>query len=596
MSYYDDSSLFVAPNGYKASVLFAQKPMDANGQLAFTRSNDTATRVASNGLIERVRTNQIRNSSMVGASAPSTLPTNWTLNSAGLTFSVIGTGTEDGVTYIEINATGTASSSNARIGFDSATQILGATGQYWTNSFYFKKVSETAAPDSYAMAIFENTSAGTLVVANVGSLPATTSLARYSYTVLTAGGATVARVQPFVRFSLTLGNSYNFTFRIAATQMETGDIATQFIPTTTAAVSVGPVANIPRIDYLGGGCGKLLLEGQRSNLALFSENFDNAAWAKTRATVTANAATSPDGYQNADKLIASVDNNTHILQQSNIPVTAQIYTATVFAKKAEYDTIRLFLANLWSPNPNAVFNLTSKEVVSSASCTAKITELSNDWFRCEITATVNAVAGSNGQFWIYVGNNGNVSLAGDGTSGILIYGAQLEAGSYASSYVNTLAASVTRGADACSKTGISSLIGQTEGTVFIEFNINADASRALFSVDDGSTSNYIAAITLATSQVRVQTRQAGASTNIITSSALSLGRHKIAVAYKSGDYALYIDGVQAGVSTSTAYPVGTLLQFVLNNSSYGNLGDGYSQALLFKTRLPNSELASLTTL
>ena len=59
MSYYDDSSLFVAPNGYKASVLFAQKPMDANGQLAFTRSNDTATRVDENGLIEKVRTNLV---------------------------------------------------------------------------------------------------------------------------------------------------------------------------------------------------------------------------------------------------------------------------------------------------------------------------------------------------------------------------------------------------------------------------------------------------------------------------------------------------------------------------------------------------------
>ena len=59
MSYYDDSSLFVAPNGYKTSVLFAQKPMDANGQLAFTRSNDTATPVGPDGLIEKVRTNLI---------------------------------------------------------------------------------------------------------------------------------------------------------------------------------------------------------------------------------------------------------------------------------------------------------------------------------------------------------------------------------------------------------------------------------------------------------------------------------------------------------------------------------------------------------
>jgi hypothetical protein len=70
MSYYDDSSLFVAPNGYKTSVLFAQKPMDANGQLAFTRSNDTATRVAENGLIQKVRTNLLLQSN--------TFDTTWT--------------------------------------------------------------------------------------------------------------------------------------------------------------------------------------------------------------------------------------------------------------------------------------------------------------------------------------------------------------------------------------------------------------------------------------------------------------------------------------------------------------------------------------
>jgi len=77
MSYYDDSSLFVAPNGYKTSVLFAQKPMDANGQLAFTRSNDTATRVAENGLIEKVRTNRILQSN--------SFSTTWTASNASVT-------------------------------------------------------------------------------------------------------------------------------------------------------------------------------------------------------------------------------------------------------------------------------------------------------------------------------------------------------------------------------------------------------------------------------------------------------------------------------------------------------------------------------
>jgi hypothetical protein len=571
-SFYQDASLVMIPSGYKTGKVYSAVPTDGTGDLVFTRSNDTATRVGPNGLIEKVRTNQVRNSTMVGASAPSTLPTNWVLQSAGLTFTVIGTGTEDGYTYLEVNATGTASSSNARIGFDSSTQILGATGQYWTNSFYFKKVSETAAPDSYAMAIFENTAAGSLVLANVGSLPATTSLARYSYTVLTSGGATVARVQPFVRFNLTLGNSYNFTFRISATQMETGDIATDYIPTTTTAVSVGPVANVPRLDYLNSTCPKLLLEPQRTNLALYSEQFNNAAWVATSTTVTANTTISPDGYQNADTMIIA-DSNSRIVQVSSLG--AGTYTISAYVKVLSTTTAGTmrFAPVVDGSNANSFFTPTT------------------EWAR--YTQTFTAATGVTA-----------IALRGSATGfvgNVAVYGFQIEVGSYATSYIPTLAASVTRGDDAASKTGISSLIGQTQGTLFAELTANRTGIAQNFEIGDGTANNRVDVRLTALNLFQLVIVQGGVVVyNQTSTTTFAQGQSiKIAAAYKSGVVTeLFVNGVSVASATAGAISGSLNSLYFLTNAGGGldAINSPVSQLLIFKTRLSNNALASLTTL
>ena len=180
-----------------------------------------------------------------------------------------------------------------------------------------------------------------------------------------------------------------------------------------------------------------LIETVPKNLLTYSEQFDNGSWVKTRATVTSNATTSPDGTITADKLIPSVDNNTHILEKAGLTVTAQIYTATLYAKKAEYDTIRIAMSNYWAPVPQASFNLTTKTTFNVSAATAVITELSDGWFKLNVIATVNPLAGGNGKLLIYAGNDGELILTGDGTSGVYIWGAQLEAGSTATSYFPT---------------------------------------------------------------------------------------------------------------------------------------------------------------
>jgi hypothetical protein len=192
-------------------------------------------------LLEPQRTNSIRNSSMVGAVAgsPGTLPTNYTSTSGtlGLTRTVVGTGTENGLPYLEMRFNGTASSTGSiRIAFDATTGIAATNGQTWSLSTYVKIVSSPNAPNSYALIILERNSFGSGLAEGSATIVPTTSQQRFTYTRTNAAGA-CAFVETLIGFALTSGATYDFTIRIAAPQMELGAYATTWVPTTTAAVT-----------------------------------------------------------------------------------------------------------------------------------------------------------------------------------------------------------------------------------------------------------------------------------------------------------------------------------------------------------------------
>ena len=254
----------LVPGNVAAGTVYAQVPTSGTGDLAFTRaSTKTRTNAAGNVvdvasgvaaidyrnadgslsstgrlLLEPQRTNSIRNSTMVGAVAgtPGTLPTNWGSGTGGLTQTVVGIGTENGLQYIDLRFNGIANNVQLLVSFEGSAQIAAANSQTWTESFYAKTISAPNSPVSYRYFIVQRSSAG----ANVGSFDAaftpTSTLARYSYTV-TTNQATTAFIQPYFYAFLTSGQTYDFTIRIAAPQMELGAYATTFIPTTTAAVT-----------------------------------------------------------------------------------------------------------------------------------------------------------------------------------------------------------------------------------------------------------------------------------------------------------------------------------------------------------------------
>jgi len=548
---YNNASLLVTPNGYKASKIYSAKPTDGSGDLAFSRASN-ATRVNSQGLIEKVRTNLYPNGSAL-------LSTGWT----------------------SVGATLTAGQIDPNGGTTALRVEFAATPAYVYQGF-------TGSAAIYARSVFikgATAQSVRLIEANTGfdtTINLTTSYQRFA---LVAAG-----VPP--NFSIGFDNANDNLakdFTIAFVQIEEGDIATDYIPTTTAAVSVGITANIPRLDYTGGGCPSWLLEPQRTNLAQFSEQFDNAAWTKSNVTISSNtnATLDPSGYNGADKLVEDSSTGDHVTYATQ---TGTSSTFSFFAKAAE----RSWVAVLSNNGNMSYFNIGNGTLGTiAATSTATITNYGNGWYRCTLFNS-HGTFGAN----IYLATNNNVSsYAGDGTSGAFIWGAQLEASAtYATSYIPTLGSSVTRLADAASKTGISSLIGQTEGTLFVDLNYEAITGLSMFlSIRPDSTNK----IEVYRDGQTIYGDILGNSVSVLLSKASSpAGRYKIALAYKSGQTALYVNGTSVGTSSTAFSFASSMADLFVNLRSDTTFIEQafYNQTLLFKARLSNAELAELTTL
>jgi hypothetical protein len=525
-------SLLLIPDRYKAAKLYSQIPDSGAGDLTFAR-NSNATRVNSAGLIEKVRTNLLQQSQNLAAAA----------------WSLIGT------------ATRTANYGTAPDGTQTSTRIQ------WTSANSFELFQYTGVAAPVYGSVFIKGTAGETIKYTGNSVTLNGSWQRIEGAIAIDGSNT------FFTIVGTAGVNTAFDFELWGAQAEAGDIATDYIPTTTAAVSVGITANIPRLDYTGGGCPSLLLEPQRTNLALFSEQFNNAAWEKVKATVTSNDIISPDGTLNADKIV--FDDGTSTIRQP-FALAGATATARIYVKGTAGETISI----------DDLF--TTYEVIT----------LTGEWQLIGFTAA------------LATGRGIGVSTFGGATARtIWLWGAQMEAGSYPTSYIPTLGASVTRLADAASKTGISSLIGQTEGTLFVEEYYDASVANngglddVLVALTDGTTNNVVLILHYGvapagySNAARFFIRTAGATQVLLDSVALPTGTYKMALAYSNNDVVAYINGVQIGTDTSATIPatsVITLVDPITTNAATKTVN--IKTAALYPVRLSNSELASLTSL
>ena len=548
--FYDLASLVVVPSGYKSGKVYAQKPQTTDGQLTFTRAS-SATRVASNGLIEKVRTNSLLNSQNFSA---------WTLMGAATRT----TGVVDpngGTTAATIsNIPAGNSTDGIRL---LSNPVSSSTGNPIRFSIYLK------GSGTIGIAVERSLTGDYFIYSAVVTLNSTWT--RYEVGGNT-GNSTGAGVY-IVNATGTTATSVDVAFG----QIEIGDVITAYIPTTTAAVSVGPVSGLPRLDYLNSTCPKLLLEPQRTNQALFSEQF--STWISAGGALTSNTSTSPSGYQDADTLTGG---------RYRSGYAANTNTASCFAKKVDGDntfTLRVDIPATFF----ATFNLNSGTIVAvSAGYSATITPYGNGWYRCTLT-TPAATPISN--FVLY--------SASAGVSSTLIWGAQLEAGAYATSYIPTLAASVTRVADAALKTGISSLIGQTEGVLYSDFNYSGNAQGGIqiypFYIGQGTFVNSIT-IGIFQDQLLCRVFLSGTAQNYFTSSNLLVGRNKVAFLYATNNLKLFLNGVLIATDTSATIPACDQIYFGSSGTSVATELINVNTNLLFKNILTDAQCIELTAL
>ena len=221
--------------------------------------------------------------------------------------------------------------------------------------------------------------------------------------------------------------------------------------------------NVPRLDYTNGSCPSILVEPQRTNLLLRSEEFDDSYWAKVRTTVVSNDTISPSGVQNADTIKETIFTNSFSgVEKTIMLVNGTTYTQSVFVKRGNID----FFVLTYFINSNAtgrvIYNLNTKLVTLSENITSSsITDFANGWVRISITYTATASNISYASYF-HTKNSSSQNYNADGTGFTQIFGAQLEVGSNATSYIPTVASSVTRNADVISKTGFSGITTITE--------------------------------------------------------------------------------------------------------------------------------------
>jgi hypothetical protein len=360
-----------------------------------------------------------------------------------------------------------------------------------------------------------------------------------------------------------------------------GDMSVVRATTATRVNSAGLIEsvanNIPRLDYSNGTCPSLLVEPQRTNLLAYSEQFDNLSyWTTYNASITANTTISPSGIQNADTITPSATTGGDVYRLITLNGT---YTATCYFKSGTATTARIGYSN----GDLGVYNLTNQTIVTTGSVTATIEDAGNGWYRCSLTTTITAGA--------------YVAYSSNGTTGqtIHLWGAQLELASYATSYIPTTSASVTRNADVISKTGISSLIGQTEGTMFLDVDFTEVSDYNGWFMKDVANFDTFAFIQRETSGIiAVGYYGSGAlQARIETAPSQPIGRYKIGFGYKNNDFVLYINGTQIGIDTSGS--VSGLMNFL--DAHYSSTGSTLQNAIaLWKTRLTNTQLAQLTTI
>ncbi len=361
----------------------------------------------------------------------------------------------------------------------------------------------------------------------------------------------------------------------------------------------------PRFDHnptTGESLG-LLVEESRTNLLVQSEDF-STTWTTTRASVSTNEIAAPNGTTTADKLVEdNTATNTHFVQQAPNFVSGTTHTYSVYAKAAERTQIRIQGANQTTWPGDARFDLSNGTIAATIAGTASIQAVGNGWYRCSITATAGQSAATN--IVHYLVSATAISYTGDGTSGIYLWGAQLEAGAFPTSYIPTTTATVTRSADVASISGsnFSAWYRQDEGTLFAEATSNhlhggINQFPRIVSLSDGTTATRIDLF------YRVLLNYTDAGYSVIDSNVSQASSNtnrqsngtRLSVGYQIDNFAFAQAGSILGGATDNSGTVPVVNQLSIGRRSGADflLTGTIKRLTYWPTRLPDSTLQAIT--
>jgi hypothetical protein len=350
----------------------------------------------------------------------------------------------------------------------------------------------------------------------------------------------------------------------------------------------------------------LLIEEQRANLAIYSEQFDNAAWLKNNATVTANSAVSPDGASTADLIVSAASTAITGANSSAVTFVAGSYTQSVYVKVAT--NIR-YIQLLWTSGAvsanYANFDMQTGTVTAGTYASASMIDAGNGWYRIVMTSTVGAASGGMWPIAVPAAASARAtSYVGNGTDSFRIWGAQLEAGAFATSYIPTVASTVTRAADQAAIVApmFAPWYNQSAGSFVVEYTQGfGTTARAAAVASDGTNNNVVElyidgsndAATLPFYGVDV----AGAAQVAISfASAAQNATHKMGVAYQANDFAGSVDGATAITDTSGSLPTVNRLNIGSSGTAATAFANGHIRSInYYPLRLTNAQLQGLTT-
>lgn len=472
---------------------------------------------------------------------------------------------------------------------DATGKLTYAPNNLLLNSDTLSTQSVTTAAISYILS-FQGTGSIALSGAYSGSL---------------AGTGATDRV--YLKFTSTAASlTLTVTGSVTSAQLEA--VTYQTTPgtynATTSAAYYGPRFDYDPTTLAAKG---LLIEEARTNLLTYSQEFDNAAWTKLNATAAANAATSPDGTLNADTLSDGTATDNHGVRPTTLTLAnSTTYTMSVYAK---FSSLRYIILDLVATSSTAtysavLFDIQTGVVASSAASgsgytvvSSSIQNVGNGWHRCIATLTIGSI-GTALQAYIgtsssgVIGNFGLHSYTGTNQTAY-IYGAQLEAGSFATSYIPTAASSATRNADVATMTGanFSSWYNQTQGTWCAQWMPYAVTGTVIAQISASTNNDRFQMLNDNGGQTAITTGgvgQGGIDAGTIT----ALAANKLAFAYATNDAAASLNGGAAGLDATVTLPAVDRLCIGATVTLAGFLNGHIRSISYYNSRLPNTTLQS----